>query len=90
MQKHIKVLISVLGAIAGIWGIEKARKKFAMKNTDVERINHYYDLLLNWIDGLYSNRSISDYLKKNGWYKAAIYGNGTMGFLLYEDLKKVL
>ena len=88
VRQGIKIFTAVIGVAAGIWGIGKIRKKLAIKNHDAERKNRYYDLLLDWIDGLYGNRSIAEYLKKNGWHKAAIYGNGTMGFLLYEDLKK--
>lgn len=88
MQKSIKILTGVIGAAAGIWGIRKVRKELAIKNKDVERMSRYYDLVLNWIDGLYGNMNIAEYLKKNGWQKVAIYGNGTMGFLLYEALKK--
>lgn len=89
MQKNIKALTAVIGVAAGIWGIGKVRKKLAIKNNnDVERMSRYYDLLLNWIDGLYGNMNIAEYLKKNGWQKVAIYGNGTMGFLLYKDLKE--
>lgn len=89
MQKK-KVLygVGIIGIALGIWGIGDIKKKIAIKKNGDERINRYYDLLLNWIDGLYGGRSITDYLKKTVGKKIAIYGNGTMGFLLYEELKK--
>lgn len=88
MKKNMKILIGAIGAVAGIWEIRQIRKKMTLFRQNDDRLNRYYDLLLNWIDALYGKRSLSDYLKSNGYQKVAIYGNGTMGFLLYEDLKK--
>lgn len=88
MRKSMKVLAAGIVTAVGVLGIRKARKKTAIQKKSNERVNQYYDLLLNWIDGLHGNRSIAKYLKAHGYQKVAIYGNGTMGFLLYEELKK--
>lgn len=55
---------------------------------ELSKYKQFTRVLLKWIDIRNSGKSIADFMKGNGYCKAAVYGYGPIGKLLYEELKK--
>ena len=51
------------------------------------KLQQYYKLVCEWLEQKQQNEHITDYFKKHDIQKIALYGMGTLGWLLYEDLK---
>lgn len=88
MTKKVKRLICGTAiAAAGIAAIRYIKRKIHLSETNLNRQSQYYDALLDWIDNMQSNRKIDTFLLENGFEKIAVYGKGTLGFLLYRELQ---
>jgi FlaA1/EpsC-like NDP-sugar epimerase len=53
----------------------------------LERSDSYYKLTYEWIHKKNSGKSILDYFVNNNLNKIAIYGNGSLGELFFEEIK---
>lgn len=47
----------------------------------------FFLILEQWLSNRQNHRSVEDFLKKEGYQSAAIYGMGVLGNLLYQELK---
>ena len=54
---------------------------------ELEKLREQYDLLDHWFQLKQQNRSVSEYFIENHYDQIALYGWGTLGKHLYEDLK---
>lgn len=57
-------------------------------NSRTARLNSYYTVLSQWLVNRNQDKMIPEYLKKNNINSVAIYGMGTLGELLYQELKE--
>lgn len=53
---------------------------------ELDRYRDYFLLLNQWFLLKQKNINISDYLSEKGYYKVAVYGMGTLGFRLCDEL----
>ncbi len=51
------------------------------------REHTYYETMYRWIENKNAGKSIESYFIENQYKTIAIYGAGTLGELLYEDIK---
>jgi FlaA1/EpsC-like NDP-sugar epimerase len=89
MKKYMKwalVIILLLAAVGGY--IRKIMKVLSEKSRKIKELNVYYKVAVAWLDAIFQGRCISDWLEAKGYSTVAIYGRGTLGLLLYEELKK--
>ncbi len=85
----MKKVVKWIGFMAlGLTVIKGVKQLVKEKEKQLTRSNMYYDVVLAWLDGVFNDRRIADWLRKNNYTKVAIYGKGTLGLLLYEELKK--
>lgn len=47
----------------------------------------YYYIIQEWMFNKQKGKTIENYLEKNNIYNIAIYGMGTLGKMLYDDIK---
>lgn len=87
-MKKIKYIV-MLAATAGIStiAIKHVKRKIQSAELNTSRLSKYYDILLDWIDNLYGKRKLESVFLKKNYKKIAVYGRGTLGLLLYEELK---
>lgn len=59
------------------------------KNKDriIQKYRNYYVVLLSWLEILENKQSISDYMKKEGFFNIALYGGKDMGYHLIKQLE---
>lgn len=88
MKKKIKKMFygTVLLAL-GIGAVRYVKGKIQASESNLHRQSQYYDALLDWIDNMQAKRKISTFLEEKGYRTIAVYGKGTLGFLLYRELK---
>lgn len=88
MTKKAKgILFGTAIATIGVLAIRFIKRKIRLSETNLNRQSQYYDALLDWIDNMQGNRRIDAFLLENGYKKIAVYGKGTLGFLLYRELQ---
>ena len=86
MKKGVlAVLCTALGAGIGI-SFEKFQS-ITSENVLEVKLRSYYDTLSGWLKLKQLNRSIEEYLLKEGYQEIAIYAMGEMGNLLYDELE---
>ena len=73
-------------ATVGVFGVKYVKRKIKASENNLNRQSQYYDVLLDWIDNMQGYRRIDRSLLKSGYRKIAVYGKGTLGFLLYREL----
>lgn len=61
--------------------------KEIVPNQDYERLRRYNQLLDGMLFLLENNKSIASFLYNEGYDSIAIYGTGTIGRILYRELK---
>lgn len=89
MKKVTKGMISGALGIGVISGFIYTSRKQRMKADDLQkRYKLYYDITNQWVANLQNEKSVISYLKKNNIKRIAIYGMGTLGELLYNEIKK--
>lgn len=74
----------VLAAFIG--GMKRCNKKIIAERKLKERYELYYNLTNQWLQNRYNNYDISKYFAERGILTVAVYGNGTMANLLYQEL----
>ena len=82
-------LVCVLVSIYFTWKItykRQCQKKSEVKD-QYNKYYHMYYTLEKWLEGVFSDRKIGLYIKKNNWNTVAIYGCGDIGRLLYRELE---
>ena len=76
---------AVLGAIGGILYLKDKKVRSAEENLKFQK--NYYALAQQWIMNKNENRSMMKYFNDRNINSIAIYGMGTLGEALYEELK---
>lgn len=69
-------------------GYELCKKELKRTVSELEKKERFYALLCEWNSRLHKGNNITDYLRKNGYLKIAIYGYKELGKLLYTELKE--
>lgn len=81
--------VTLAGGVAAIAKYGLGKKSTAEKgNGKTARLNSYYTVLSQWLINRNEEKDISAYLKKDNISSVAIYGMGTLGELLYQELKE--
>lgn len=84
----IAALFAAGGAALGAAGVGKVlRKKVDYKANMSEKHLSLYLMMNQWVKVKQENKSISDYLEKNGYKEIAIYGMNYVGETLLSELK---
>lgn len=88
MKKVIRIINSII--VLGIMFETIKKKNDIIKSLEnkSERDLRNMRLLEQWVFIKQDDKSIEDYLKKNGIKTIAIYGMGLVGERLYDELKK--
>lgn len=73
-----------LALLIGSFLVTKHRKS---QQNAIDRIKKDYLLYIEWLKKKQNGETLDNYLKKNGYYKIAIYGMGAVGIRLYEELR---
>lgn len=68
--------------------IASQKKYLKIVNAKYIKFKKYYQLYNKWLENNEKGINIAEKLKKHGYNKIAIYGNGEIGNRLYEQLKK--
>lgn len=88
MRKIVKGILAGIAITTGlVVEIRHIKKKINASEKNLGRLSQYYDILLDWIDNMQQNRKIANVLLEENYRKIAIYGKGTLGFLLYKELQ---
>lgn len=88
MKKSIKrIAFGTAVMVAGILTVRWVESKMKLSESNLNRQSQYYDALLDWIDNMQQHRKISAFLLEKGYDNIAIYGKGTLGFLLCRELE---
>ena len=74
-----------IGSIGGI--IYYNKKSFEKSGELLGRYKSYYQLANQWLVNKNECKDIESYFENNDIHKVAIYGMGTLGDLIYNDLK---
>lgn len=61
---------------------------FFGNNVHYEKTNQNLDVCQKWIQLLHEGKSIANFLKDKNYKSVAVYGMGTLGVLVYEELDK--
>jgi FlaA1/EpsC-like NDP-sugar epimerase len=85
-MKRVLVIVLLLVAVGGY--IRKITKVLSEKSRKIKELNVYYKVVVAWLDAAFQERFVSDWLEEKKYSTVAIYGRGTLGLLLYEELKK--
>lgn len=80
----VKFLIA-LGSIIGVMYFD--RKALLKEKIIKERYMDYYKLMNRWIQNKLNNWEIKNFFDNNNLHSVAIYGMGTLGELIYKELK---
>lgn len=88
MKKTIKSIAKILLTIS-IFKFAKKITTDAINDSECERNRYlcYYYLMKQWVSNNRKNISSADYLRNNHISSIAIYGTGTLGDMLYGELK---
>lgn len=88
MKKVFKFLTTFGSGIAAGAALVKLVKKDTDDNAKkVIKFKTQFYMVNRWVSILQDNRDLSGYFEKNGYRKVAIYGLGTLGENLANDLK---
>lgn len=83
--KNIILLGTFLGSISSIMFLWK---RSIQKIKDIkDRYMSYYQITNQWLQNHLDNKSIRDYFTTNHYENIAIYGMGTLGELLYSEIR---
>lgn len=84
----ISVLSALTGTIAGAVTVKRAEdKKLKKVKGYADKHLALYLMMNQWVKVKQENKSIAEYLEKNGYRQIAIYGMNYVGQTLYEELK---
>lgn len=84
----ISVLSAVMGAAAGAGAVGKVMAESAEKSKSMSDKHLALFLMMNqWVRVKQEGKNLSEYFKKNGYQKIAIYGMSYAGETLVEELK---
>lgn len=88
MTKKAKGIFGGTAIVAvGMFAIRYIKRKIRLSETNLSRQSQYYDALLDWIDNMQGDRRIATFLLEDGYKNIAVYGKGTLGFLLHRELQ---
>lgn len=92
MKKFLKFITTFGGGIAAGAAMSKlVKKNNSGDEKKVLKFKTQFYMVNRWVNILQDNRNLSGYFEKNGYKKIAIYGLGTLGESLANDLQdKVL
>lgn len=92
MSKKGKIILNITGYLltGGVIGIIGYHMTKALKSETSQHktFRGYYNLTNQWLRNKQDSKDLLQELAKNQYKKIAIYGMGTLGELLYNDLKK--
>ena len=83
----VMLAISIFLIVFLCFAIEKIVRYADTMFCKLDRYREYFALLNQWLLLKQNNLSISDYLIEKGYTKVAIYGMGSIGVRLCEDLR---
>lgn len=93
-MKKTKLLGGIVIGATAIGGIFASKKLGLFKKSSLiednarrARLNSYYTVLSQWVSNKIDSKNLADYFKENDIKTIAIYGMGTLGELLYQELK---
>lgn len=88
MKKVFKFLTTFGSGIAAGAALVKLVKKDTDDNTKkIMKFKTQFYMVNRWVSILQDNRNLSEYFEKNKYGKVAVYGLGTLGENLANDLK---
>lgn len=88
-KKLLKIGLFTISSIVFFDVLRKSIKNIVgIYENERDRYMCYYYTLREWIFNKQKGKSISDYFIKNNITTIAIYGKGTLGDLLYNDIKE--
>lgn len=88
MKKFFKFITTFGGGIAAGAAMSKLVKKNSSDDEKkVLKFKTQFYMVNRWVSILQDNRNLSGYFEENGYGKVAIYGLGTLGENLANDLK---
>lgn len=89
MKKGISVVLTLLvGAAIGAVAMKKMSiKKVIEQKEKADKHLALYLMMNQWVKVKQEGKSISDFLRRNGYKKIAIYGMNYVGETLYDELK---
>lgn len=76
---------TIVGGVAGV--ISYSKKRIGSSKENEKRYKSYYQLTNQWLHNYNDGRKIETYFKDNDIKSIAIYGMGTLGELLIDELK---
>ena len=83
----VAVLSSIVGVAAGAGMMGKASsKKYEEKAKDADKLFALYLMMNQWVKVKQQNKSIAEYLGKQGYKEIAIYGMNYVGETLLSEL----
>lgn len=62
-------------------------EEITVKEKFLERSETYYKLTYEWLNKKMQKKSITDYFERNNIRKIAVYGKGSLGEFLYQELR---
>lgn len=93
-MKKSNIIGSITVGIAVVGGVFASKKLGFFKKTSLNednskraRLNSYYSVLSQWLSEKINNKNLEEYFRNNEIKNIAIYGMGTLGELLYQELK---
>ena len=89
MKKDILSRIAFLAGIAGSVSVVGmvAKKMINVSGKQVDLYQSSYNIMNQWVAKKQRGISLEQYFDKNEYKSVAIYGMGTMGILLFDELK---
>lgn len=85
----VSFVAGMLGALGGRAAVNRIVEKKEDKNdTGVLKFKSQFYMLNRWLQLEQQGKNIAEYLEDNGYHKIAIYGMGSMGERIIDDLKK--
>lgn len=83
------VICSIVGAIAGLYGMAKLCEKELLKKEErAARNGQSVRTACEWIKMIQNGREIKDYFNTHGLDSVAVYGMGEIGKCLIQELQK--
>jgi len=86
-RKHIVEAFMLGGILGFVFAGKKYSKDIQEKTKKIETNTALVRILNEWIDILHYGKRIADYLKENEYNTVLIYGMGSLGHLLLDELE---
>lgn len=89
MKKSVIAILSTLGgaALAAIGVGKKLNEKLVYKSNMSNKHLSLYLMMNQWVNVKQENKSVAEYLEKNGYTEIAVYGMNYVGETLMRELE---